>query len=317
MKERNILWVFLAFVLGFTLPVCACVSTCFLSVASLGVLAEGGGSPIATGPAVAVIRLNGVISSDPADSFTSAGITPGLVNNQLTQAAGDPDVKAVVLRINSPGGSVVASNQIYHMIKGFEKPVVVWMDEMAASGGYYIACGADYVIAHPDTLTGSIGVISQFINADELLEEIGVDVVVITSGSRKDTGSLFRDMTEEEQAYWQSIIDETYGEFVDIVVEGRDLPEETVRELADGSVYTGRQALKDGLVDAVGLPEDAIAKAAELGGIEGEPRVIEIDALPAFLEALYAYQTQPAAPSVEELLDQVAVPSPEFRFVGP
>ena len=172
MKERNILWVFLAFVLGFLLPVCSCGSMCFLSVASLGLLAEGEGSPIATGPAVAVIRLNGVIGSDPADSFSSAGITPGSVDNQLTQAAGDPDVKAVVLRINSPGGSVVASNQIYHMLKEFEKPVVVWMDEMAASGGYYIACGADYMVAHPDTLTGSIGVISEFINADELLEEV-------------------------------------------------------------------------------------------------------------------------------------------------
>jgi protease-4 len=316
MKERNILWVFLAFTLGFTLPVCACVSTCFLSVASLGLLAEGGG-PIPTGPAVAVIRLNGVISSDPADSFSTAGITPGLVDNQLTQAAGDPDVKAVVLRINSPGGSVVASNQIYHMIKDFEKPIVVWMDEMAASGGYYIACGADYVVAHPDSLVGSIGVISQFINADELLDEIGVDVVVITSGPRKDTGSLFRDMTEEEQAYWQSIIDETYDGFVDIVVEGRDLPEETVRELADGNIYTGRQALKDGLVDAVGLPEDAVAKAAELGGIEGEPRVIEIDALPAFLEALYTYQARPATPTFEELVEWAATPSLEFRFAGP
>jgi protease-4 len=316
MKERNILWVFLAFVLGFTLPVCACVSTCFLSVAGLGLLAEGG-APIATGPAVAVIRLNGVISGDPGDSFSTGGITPGLVENQLARAAADPDVKAVVLRINSPGGSVVASNQIYHMVKDFEKPVVVWMDEMAASGGYYIACGADYVVAHPDTLTGSIGVISQFINADDLLNEVGVDVIVITTGPHKDTGSLFRDMTEEEQAYWQSIIDEVYDEFVGVVAEGRDLPEATVRELADGSVYTGRQALELGLVDAVGLPEDAVAKAAELGGIEGEPRVIEIETFPSFLETLATYQAQPATPSFKELLEWATTPSLEFRFAGP
>lgn len=316
MKERNILWVFLAFVLGFTLPVCACVSTCFLSAASLGLLAEGG-APIATGPAVAVIRLNGTISGDPGGSFSTGGITPGLVESQLARAAADPDVKAVVLRINSPGGSVVASNQIYHMVKDFEKPVVVWMDEMAASGGYYIACGADYVVAHPDTLTGSIGVISQFINADDLLNEVGVDVIVITTGPHKDTGSLFRDMTEEEQAYWQSIIDEVYDEFVGVVAEGRDLPEETVRELADGSVYTGRQALELGLVDAVGLPEDAVAKAAELGGIKGEPRVIEMETLPSFLEALTTYQAQPATPSFEQLLEWAATPSLEFRFAGP
>jgi protease-4 len=315
MKERNILWVFLAFVLGFMLPVCTCMGSCFLSVASLGLLAEGG-EPVATGPAVAVIRLNGVISSG-SDSFSSAGITPGLVENLLAQAASNPDVKAVVLHINSPGGSVVASNQIYHMLKDFEKPIVVWMDETAASGGYYIACGTDYVIAHPNTLTGSIGVISQFINAEDLLEEIGVDVVVITTGPRKDTGSLFRDMTEEELAYWQTIIDEVYEEFVDIVAEERGLPEETVRELADGSVYTGRQALEAGLVDAVGLPQDAIAKAAELGGIEGKPHVIEIEAVPSFWEALYTYQAQPTTPTLEELLNWATTPSLEFRFAGP
>jgi protease-4 len=202
------------------------------------------------------------------------------------------------------------------MIKDFDKPVVVWMDEMAASGGYYIACGADHVVAHPDSLVGSIGVISQFINADELLEEIGVDVVVITTGARKDTGSLFRDMTEEEQAYWQVIIDEVYDEFVDVVAEGRDLPEEMVRELADGRVYTGRQALEEGLVDAVGLPEDAIAKAAELGGIEGEPRVIEIDSIPSLLETLYAYQTRSTTPTFEDILNWAATPSLEFRFAG-
>ena len=316
MKERNILWVFLAFVLGFMLPVCTCVGSCFLSVASLELLAEGGG-PVATGPAVAVIRLNGTITSGPADSFSSVGITPDLVQNQLAQAACNPDVKAVVLRINSPGGSVVASNQIYHMLKEFDKPIVVWMDETAASGGYYIACGTDYVIAHPDTLTGSIGVISQFINAEDLLEEIGVDVVVITTGSHKDTGSLFRDMTEEEQAYWRVILDEVYDEFVGIVAEERGLAEEIVRELADGSVYTGRQALELGLVDAVGLPQDAIAKAAELGGIEGKPRVIEIEAVPSFLEALYTYQAGSTAPTFEEILNWAATPALEFRFAGP
>lgn len=315
MKERNILWVFLAFVLGFMLPVCTCVGSCFLSVASLGLLVEGG-EPVATGPVVAVIRLNGTITSGSADSFSAGGITPDLVENQLAQAASNPDVKAVVLQINSPGGSVVASNQIYHMLKEFDKPIVVWMDEMAASGGYYIACGTDYVIAHPDTLTGSIGVISQFINADDLLEEIGVDVVVITTGPHKDTGSLFRDMTEEEQAYWQTIIDEVYEEFVGIVAEERGLTEETVRELADGSIYTGRQALELGLVDTVGLPQDAISKAAELGGIEGKPRVIEIKATPSFLEALYTYQAQPTTPTLEELLNWAATPSLEFRFAG-
>jgi protease IV len=316
MKERNILWIFLAFVLGFSMPICMCSGTCFLSVASLGLMVEGA-EPVAIGDAVAVIRLDGTISGDPADSFYTAGVSPGLVENQLAQAADNPDVKAVVVRINSPGGSVVASNQIYHLIKDFDKPVVVWMDEMAASGGYYIACAADYIIAHPDTLTGSIGVISQFINAKDLLENVGVNVVVLTTGPYKDTGSLFRDMSEEEKAYWQTIIDEVYDEFVDIVAQERNLSETTVRDLANGSVYTGRQALELKLVDAVGLPKDAIAKAAELGHIEGTPRVIEIDAVPTFLEALYTYQAQSESPTFKEVLEWAAIPSLEFRFAGP
>jgi protease-4 len=316
MKERSILWVFLAFVLGFSLPVCSCVSTCFLSAAALSVMTSTG-TPLDTSDAVGLIRLDGVISSDTPSGIYGSGITPDLVDSLLAQAEADPTIKAVVVDVNSPGGSVVGSDQVYHMLKDFDKPVVFWMDEMAASGGYYIACGGDHIIAHPDSLVGSIGVISQFINAEELLDEIGVDVVVITSGPRKDTGSLFRDMTEEEQEYWQALIDEVYDGFVEIVAEARDLPEETVRELADGRVYTGRQAAELGLVDETGLPADAIAKAAELGGIEGAPRVVELQVAPSFLDALYAYQSQSASPTFEEVVNWAAVPSLEFRFAGP
>jgi protease-4 len=191
------------------------------------------------------------------------------------------------------------------------------MGDMAASGGYYIACGSDYIFAHPGTLTGSIGVISQFLNVEELLDEIGVDVVVITSGPHKDIGSLFRDMTEEEQALWRGITDQVYGDFVDLVAQARDLPVEEVRELADGSVYTGQQALERGLVDEVGTPDDAIAKAAELGGIEGEPRVIELESIPSFLDTLYGFQARSAVPALEEILGWAGAPSLEFRFVGP
>ena len=316
MKDRSILWVFLAFVLGFSLPVCSCVSTCFLSVATLSVMANTG-APLDTSDAVGLIHLDGVITSDTPSGVYGAGITPALVDSLLAQATADPTIKAVVVRVNSPGGSVVGSDQIYHMLMDFDKPVVFWMDEMAASGGYYIACGADYIIAHPDSLVGSIGVISQFINAEELLDEIGVGVVVITSGPRKDTGSLFRDMTEEEEAYWQALIDEVYDGFVGIVADGRDLPEGTVRELADGRVYTGRQALELGLVDETGLLADAIAKAAELGGIAGDPRIVELQAVPSFFDALYAYQSRSASPTFEEIVDWAAVPSLEYRFAGP
>ncbi len=319
MKDRTIVWIFLAFILGFALPVCSCMGTGLLALNAMGSMA-GESVPTMTGigDAVAVIRLDGTISSDSAENYvTLQGITPELVDDLLAQAAANPDVKAVVVRVNSPGGSVVASDEIYHAFLEYDKPIVLWMGDMAASGGYYIACGADYVFAHPGTLTGSIGVISQFLNVEELMSKVGVDAVVITSGPSKDIGSPFREMTEEEQALWGEITDEVYDGFVEIVAQARDLPLDEVRELADGRVYTGRQALERGLVDDVGTPDDAIAKAAELGGIEGEPRVIELESAPSFLDALYGFQARPAVvPTLDEILSWAGAPSLEFRFVG-
>ena len=316
MKDRTILWVFLAFTLGFALPVCSCAGTGLITLGALGRMAgEPAPATAGFGDAVAVIRLEGTITSGPGDYFTAPGITPERTAGLLEQAAADPAIKAIVVRVNSPGGSAVASDAIYHALLEFEKPVVVWMGDMAASGGYYIACGGDHVVAHPDTLTGSIGVISQFISVEELLDEIGVNVVVITSGPHKDTGSPFREMTEEEQALWGGIIDEIYEGFVELVAQARSLPLEDVRDLADGSVYTGRQALELGLVDEVGTLDDAITKAAELGGIEGEPRVIELKPTPTFLDLMYGFQARSRMPALEEVLDW-AMPSLQFRFLG-
>jgi protease-4 len=319
MKDRTIAWVFLAFILGFALPVCSCVGTGFVALAAIGRVAGESAPtmPVGAGDAVAVIRLDGTISSDSGDYLPTEGITPGRVAGLLEQAAVHPDVKAVVVHVNSPGGSVVASDEIYRAFLEFDKPIVVWMGETAASGGYYIACGSDYIFAHPDTLTGSIGVISQFLNVEELMDKIGVDAVVITSGPSKDIGSPFREMTEEEQALWEVIIDEVYEGFVEIVAQARDMSLEEVRELADGRVYTGRQALAHGLVDELGAPDDAIAKAAELGGIEGEPRVIELKSPLSFLETLYGFQSRSTLPTIEEILSWAGAPSLEFRFVGP
>lgn len=318
MKDRTILWIFLAFILGFVLPVCSCAGTGLLAITTLGSIA---GEPIATtidtGDAVGVISLDGVISSSADDYFSSPGITPSQVTELLKQAAANPDIKAVVVQINSPGGGVVASNEIYHMLLEFEKPVVAWMGETAASGGYYIACGADYVLAHPDTLTGSIGVISQFINVEDLMDEIGVDVVVITSGPYKDIGSTFREMTEEEKALWQTIIAETYEEFVKVVAQARNLSVEEVRALADGRVYTGRQAHEMGMVDDVGRLKTAIAKAAELGGIKGEPRIIELESMPTLFDLMLGFQNRSQVPSLEEILRWAGAPSLQYRFTAP
>ena len=318
MKDRPILWVFVAFVLGFALPVCSCAGAGFLTLSTLGRM-TGEPAPTAAGlgDAVAVIRLDGNIVSGSGDYLSLPGITPELATDLLEQADA-PAIKAIVVRINSSGGSVVASDEIYHALLDFEKPVVIWMGEMAASGGYYIACGGDYVFAHPDTLTGSIGVISQFLNAEELMDKVGVNAVVITSGPRKDVGSPFREMTEEEQALWAGIIDQVYDRFVAVVAQARDLPLEDVRELADGRVYTGQQALELGLVDELGRPDAAIAKAAELGGIEGEPQVIELKPTTSFFDTLlYSFQPRSALPALEEILNWAGAPALEFRFVGP
>ncbi|MCP4538376.1 MAG: signal peptide peptidase SppA [Chloroflexi bacterium] len=319
MKDRTIAWIFLAFVLGFAMPVCSCVGTGFIVLNALSSMAgESTPTMAGVGDAVAVIRLDGSISSGSAeDYFSSQGITPELVNDLLEQAAANPDIKSVVVRVNSPGGSVVASDEIYRAFLEFDKPIVIWMGDMAASGGYYIACGSDYVFAHPDTLTGSIGVISQFLSVEELMSKVGVDAVIITSGPNKDIGSPYREMTEEEQALWGEIIDEVYDGFVEIVAQARDIPLDDVRELADGRVYTGRQALERGLVDELGVPDNAISKAAELGGIEGEPRVIELESMPSFLDTLYGFQARSSVvPTLEDILSWAGAPSLEFRFVG-
>jgi protease-4 len=224
-------------------------------------------------------------------------------------------VKAVVVRVNSPGGSPVPSDEIYRALLAFEKPVVISMGDVAAPGGYYIACAGDHIIAHPDTLTGSIGVTSQFLTIEGLLEKVGVEAVVLTTGPRKDIGSPFREMTEEEKKVWQEILDQAYEDFVGVVVEARELPEETVRELADGSVYTGRQAVELGLADAVGTRDDAISKAADLGGIEGRPRVLELTPQPGLLEIFYSFQARSTVAQLDELLGWAAMPSLQFRFV--
>jgi protease-4 len=319
MKNRTVLWIFLAFILGFILPVCSCAGIGLMTLSALGQMAGESGVPtVGSGDAIAIISLNGTIVGDqPQPSLTSQLITPGRVEYLLDQASGLDQVKAVVIQVNSPGGSVVASDEIYHMLLDFEKPVVIWMGETAASGGFYISCAGDYVYAHPDTLTGSIGVITQFINAEEFLDENGIEAVVITSGPHKDMGSLFRGMTDDEQEIWNELIDQVYDNFVEVVVEARDLPEKTVRELADGRIYTGQQALDHGLVDDVGLPSDALNKAAELGGIEGEPQVIELNFEPTFYELLYGLQGRSQLPTLEDVLSWAGAPKMEYRFVGP
>ncbi|MGD2164766.1 MAG: signal peptide peptidase SppA [Anaerolineae bacterium] len=315
MKDKPILWVFLAFILGFALPVCSCVGTGVIAVGALGRVGQQAfpRTP-GVGDAVAVIRLDGAITPGPQDYLSTTGITPDRVRSLLDQASADPSVRAVVVRVNSPGGSVVASDEIYRTLLSYEKPIVISMGDTAASGGYYISCGGDYVMAHPDTLTGSIGVISQFLNIEELLDKVGVDAVVITTGPRKDIGSPFREMTEEEKEAWRAILNQVYEDFVNVVADARGLSKQDVRDIADGSIFTGQQAKEIGLVDDVGTREEAIDKAADLGGIEGEPRVIELRSPPTFLDMVYSFRAPSALPTLQELLGLAGTPSLQFHL---
>jgi len=185
-------------------------------------------------------------------------------------------VKAIILRINSPGGVVAPSQEIYQEVKKTckEKRVVVSVESLAASGGYYIACAADKIVANPGTLVGSIGTIIQIENIEELLKKIGLKMKFIKSGKYKDIGSITRPMTEEEEALLQAILDDSYNQFVDAVVEGRSMKREEVLKLADGRIFTGAQAVKLGLIDKLGNLQDAISTAGEMVGIKGEPKII-------------------------------------------
>lgn len=235
---------------------------------------------------IGVITLEGVIMSGYSGFLSAAGTDDIL--RQLHDAAEDPDIGALVIRINSPGGTVAASQELYQealRVKESGKKLVVSMGDVAASGGYMVSCAADKIVANPGTTTGSIGVIMEFQNIEGLYDKLGLKENVIKSAPHKDIGSPTRPMTEDERAILQDMINEMYGQFVDIVAKGRHMDVEEVKKLADGRVYTGTQAKKLGLVDEIGNYYDAIKIAADLAGIKGKPVIKEYGKKTA-LEAL-------------------------------
>ena len=239
-----------------------------------------------SGDTVAVISLSGSIADGEGEGLmASAGITPDFVRTQLDKARNDAAVKAIVIKVDSPGGSVGASQEIAQEIRETEKPIVVFMGDMAASGGYYISAPADKIVAKEGTLTGSIGVISQFMDLSGLYEKLGIKTETIKSGKHKDMFS--RELTEEEQKLWQTLSDELYGQFIKEVAEGRKLDVEEVKKLATGELFSGTQAKELGLVDELGGYNDAIDLAAELAGIE-EPIIEEYPAR-TFFESFFGF----------------------------
>lgn len=237
-----------------------------LLLAFVGVLYEDNNMAINFGEKIAVIDVHGVISS-------SANVI-----RQLKKFGDDSSIPALVIHIDSPGGGVAASQEIYEEIRKVRekgKTVVASMGSLGASGGYYIACAADTIVANPGTITGSIGVIFEVPIIEELLKKMGIRFEVIKSGEMKDVGSFARSITPKEREYLQQVIDDTYDQFVDVVVKERELSQSQVYKLADGRVFTGRQAQKLKLIDELGDLEDAIEIAAKMAGIKGKPRTVK------------------------------------------
>ncbi len=240
------------------------------------------------GGSIVVLEINGAIQ-DTGDGgfFAPTGYRHQMFLSQIEHAGKNPNVEGIIIRVNTPGGGVVESAEIHEKIveaqTEYDKPVYVSMGSMAASGGYYIAAPADKIVASPQTITGSIGVIMESINVTELAENYGVRVNTIKSGPYKDIMSATREMTEDDRAILQSLIDESYDEFVRVIAEGRNMTEAEVRTVGDGRIYSGNQALELNLVDELGSLDDTITLMREHVGhfdvIQYEPHL----GLPGFL----------------------------------
>jgi len=223
---------------------------------------------------IGILSLEGLIVTSEGESPFPTGegmITSSQVKRWLREISQDSDLKALVIEINSPGGSPVAADEIYQAIKTLRatgRSVVVVMEDTATSGAYFIACAADTIVANPATLTGSIGVIAELTNAQELLSKLGIDIEVYKSGKYKDFSSFSRQRTEEEKALIQDYIDTAFNLFVSRVAEGRNMDEAAVRALAEGQVFSGEKALELGLIDQLGSIEDGVSAAQKLQGLE-------------------------------------------------
>jgi protease-4 len=271
---------------------------------------------------VLLIEISGMISSQEKEGFLPAPSLLARIKEQLTRAAQDNSIKAIVLRVNTPGGTVTASDIIYHELKTFKTsrkiPIVASIMDLGTSGGYYIAAAADTVMAHPSSVTGSIGVIMLTINARGLLEKVGVEATAVTSGPRKDMGSPFRVMTTEERTIFQGLIDSFYQRFLSVVQEGRpNLQMEQIKKLADGRIYTGEQAKAAGLVDEIGYLEDAIELAKKQAKLT-EARVITYHRPGEYSNNVYSRLLAPGPLSSLAEFDVMALArggTPQFMYL--
>ena len=268
---------------------------------------------------ILLLDLSGMLSEEtPTLSLTAAPPRVPLlarVREELQRAEKDDRVKAVIVRINSPGGTITASDILHRELRTFRErkkvPVIAAIMDVGASGGYYAALAADKILAHPTSVTGSIGVVMLTLNAQGLLEKIGVTPLAIKSGGLKDAGSPFRALTDEERTVFQKVIDEMFARFVGLIVEARKIPEAQVRQFADGRIYTAEQARALGLVDRLGYLDDAVQMAKDAAGVK-EARVVMYHR-PREYRTNY-YSAAPGPPAAESALAHLAALAAGPRF---
>jgi len=257
---------------------CIFSSACFaggLALGGFGNAFTGGGSMAPGTDFIYLIRMEGVISGSQSSGLLGGtSITPESIIEQLISAEKNPGVKAIIIRVNSGGGSAAASQEIFEELKKIKKPVVVSVGDICASGAYYISCAADQIVANRSSSIGSIGVIMQITNLEELYKKLGITYTTIKAGKYKDAGSPDRPLTDEEQGLLQEQTFKVYDQFINDVALSRNIPVEKVKEIATGWVYLGTEALDLGLIDKIGTYKDAEMLAAELAGIKGEPSII-------------------------------------------
>ena len=258
-----------------------------------------------SGDRIAVIDLRGEITSSDD------------VVRQLKKYRASGSVKAILLHVDSPGGGVVPSQEMYEEVRKTRdggKPVIVSMGSLAASGGYYVSCGATRLVANRGTLTGSIGVISEFLQVKDALAKLGISQKTIKAGKLKDAGSPTKNMTEDDQAYFQRLMDDVHRQFIDVVARERHMSTEQVRALADGRVFTGEQAVELGLVDTLGTFEDAVKIAAGIAGISGEPSMIRERRRQPWWDTMFGEAGETLRDIKQQVLDRPAL---SYRFAGP
>lgn len=284
-KFTAIVWLFSAKIIGsfilLMIVLIVVLTSIFSSLFSKSDIAKSKFLQDVSDEKIAVVRLQGEIMIEESQnnllSFTPFVITPDRTKKTIEEIKANPAIKAVVLRINSPGGSVVSSQEVFDQFYQLRQtmPVVAYFEEMAASGGYYIGSAASKIVAHPATLTGSIGVIMISPNITGLYDKLGIKIRTYQSGEFKDMGSMMRDATQQEQEIFASLIKDNYQMFVNDIANSRNMDITKVKQLADGRIYSGRQAVDCGLADQLGNLDTAIDEAAQLANIEN-PSIIEV-----------------------------------------